>query len=346
MTWLTHINKQKVMGGALSMLTGGWLWAGIVLLLALSFILSAAETAFTSLSPRQAKSIEKTHPGTMGPWLLHEERVLAAMLIGINLTTVGMGSLAAILSHESGWTMGEPILTTALLAIVFGILTLFFGAILPKALARQNPEQWALALSGATTVLSKGLSPITKLLVNLLERWHGPRSAGKGASKPLTTWELKEILAHSSLPYKSKRILTNLIQFAALPVRLVMTPREDIFAVDVKQGQWQIIQSVAQSPYSRIPVFRGSLDNIIGIVYSRDLLLAWRSQALVVLEDLLRPAHAISLDAPLAEYLRAFRTGQQHISLVKDRSGKIRGLLTLEDAVEAIVGRIPSEPNL
>jgi putative hemolysin len=313
-------------------------WAlPIGVLLTFSFILSAAETAFTSLSPHQIKNFEKTHPGRMRFWTRHEERVLAAMLIGINAATAGMGCVAAAISRESAWDGVAPWLLTAGTTILLGIVALFFGSILPKALARQNPETWAFALSRPVHALALTLAPLTRFLAGVVETLGGSWSSRAKAVKPLTTRELREILTHSSLPYKSKRILTNIVQFPSLPVRLVMTPREEIFSVDASQNQQQIIQTVAKSSYSRIPVTRGgSLDNIMGIVYSRDLLLAWRSQALIVLEDLLRPVHFVSVDSPLAESLRVFRTGQQHISLVKDRAGIVRGLVTLEDAVEAI----------
>jgi putative hemolysin len=125
-----------------------------------------------------------------------------------------------------------------------------------------------------------------------------------------------------------------------------MTPRSEIFSVDIGQDWREMLRVVARSRFSRIPVTRDrSLDNVIGIVYSRDLLLAWRSQALIVLEDLLRPVHFVSVDSSLAESLRVFRTGQQHMSLVKDPSGVVQGLVTLEDAVETIIGSIPDEAS-
>ncbi len=318
---------------------GQWLFLVAGILLALAFVLSAAETAFTSLSPRQIRTLEKHYPGKMLPWIRSEERMLAAMLIGINLSTTGMGSAAALISRGLHSPWGGQAAATVGVTVFFGVVTLFFGTILPKVMARQRPEAWAIALSKPVGMLSQILAPVTEPLVNILEK----RSRSSSSGQMLTTWELKEILAHSSLPYKSKRIFTNLIQFASVPVRWTMTPRERIFYVDIQRGYSEIAQAIARSPYSRIPVIRGSLDNVIGIVYSRDLLLAWSSQALVVLEDLLRPVHYVQMDAPLAESLRVFRTGQQHISLVKDRAGKIRGLLTLEDAVEAILERIPNE---
>lgn len=279
-------------------------------------------------------------------WIAHEERALAAMLIGINAATAGLGCLAAVISRKIAWDGVALGLLTTGTTILLGIVALFFGSILPKALARQNPEAWASALSGPVNALAFLLAPVTRFLAGIVEKLGGSWSSRAKAVKPLTTWELREILTHSSLPYKSKRILTNLVQFPSLPVRLVMTPREQIFSVDSRDDQRKIIETVAKSRHSRIPVTRGgSLDNTMGIVYSRDLLLAWRSQALIVLEDLLRPVHYVSVDSPLAESLRVFRTGQQHISLVKDRAGIVRGLVTLEDAVEAIVGPIPNESN-
>ena len=323
-----------------------WAWETAGVLLTLSFILSAAETAFTSLGPHQIRALEKSHPGRLRHWIAHEERALAAMLLGINAVTAGMGSVAAVLSTHVDVRWVPPVLLKIFITLGLGVLSLFLGSVLPKALARQNPEAWALWLAAPVRALAGLLSPVTRPLARLVEKLGGGWSSPERSVKPLTSWELKEILSHSVIPPKAKRILTNIVQFPSLPVHLVMTPRENIFAVDLGQSREEVFRAVARSRFSRIPVTRErSLDKVMGIVYSRDLLLAWRSQALIVLEDLLRPVHYVSVDAPLAESLRVFRTGQQHISLVKNSAGVVRGLVTLEDALEAIIGPIPEESD-
>jgi CBS domain containing-hemolysin-like protein len=125
-----------------------------------------------------------------------------------------------------------------------------------------------------------------------------------------------------------------------------MIPREEIFAMDLAVPRKEFVERVLSSGYSRVPVYRGTLDKIEGIVYSKDLLTYWRSEALIVLEDTIRPVLRIPVDTSLGHIMRVFRQGHHHMALVTDKSHRVQGLLTLQDALEAIVGETAEEADL
>ena len=157
--------------------------------------------------------------------------------------------------------------------------------------------------------------------------------------------ELERILVNSAIPSGSRRILDNVMDFAGSTASDVMTSRGLIFSVSIHQPLKKTIEKIIQSGLSRVPVYSGSWDNILGILYSKDLLLAWRSGTLFVLEDLLRPVHYVRMDTPLPDLLREFRRGHHHVAMVTDTGQRrpIRGLVTIQDALEAIVGDIREE---
>jgi CBS domain containing-hemolysin-like protein len=113
-------------------------------------------------------------------------------------------------------------------------------------------------------------------------------------------------------------------------------------AVRMEQNSDRIFERIVRSGFSRLPVYFGHIDNILGIVYAKDLLVEWRSSGLIVLEDLLRPPYRIAPEAPLSVLLQGFRQGH-HMAVVTDSAGRTEGLVTLEDTLEVIVGDIADE---
>jgi putative hemolysin len=165
-------------------------------------------------------------------------------------------------------------------------------------------------------------------------RWPSGRSASR--------------LSDETLPLSTpaRKMMKNIIDFAKRRISHVMIPRERIQAVDLNQEPQKIIEQIIEKEYSRVPVYRGNLDNIVGIIYSKDLTLAWRSESLFLIEDLIRPAYFVPDSARVDQVLREFKTGHQHLALVVDEFGSIIGLATLEDLVEEIVGEIWDEYDI
>lgn len=144
-----------------------------------------------------------------------------------------------------------------------------------------------------------------------------------------------------------RAMLSNLVAFGQVPVSRVMVPRGQIFAVDMALPKDEIVRKVLSSGYSRVPVyFKRNFDNLVGVVYAKDLLTFWRGESLFVLEDLIRPVFRVAPDMTLAQVLREFRQGHNHLAMVVDARGHVQGLVTLQDVLEAIVGEIKEEPVL
>jgi CBS domain containing-hemolysin-like protein len=125
-----------------------------------------------------------------------------------------------------------------------------------------------------------------------------------------------------------------------------MIPRARIQAVNLDQEPQAVIAQIIEKEYSRVPVYRGNLDNIVGIIYSKDLALAWRGGSLFLIDDLVRPAYFVPDSARVDQVLREFKKGHQHLALVVDEFGSIIGLATIEDLVEEIVGEIWDEYDI
>jgi putative hemolysin len=183
----------------------------------------------------------------------------------------------------------------------------------------------------------KGLSRTADALKRLISR--------RPPEPLVTAHELRQILDETQpegLAPRERRMLSNLIAFEKVKVEEVMVPRTHMVSVRLEQNSERMFTSIIRSGFSRLPVYSGNLDNIVGIVYAKDLLVEWRSSGLLVLEDLLRTPYRIAPDAPLSTLLQAFRQGQ-HMAIVTDAAGNARGLVTIEDVVEAIVGDISDE---
>jgi putative hemolysin len=138
-------------------------------------------------------------------------------------------------------------------------------------------------------------------------------------------------------------MLANILSFADRKILQAMIPRSDVFAVDASQNMEAIITQVLSSRYSRVPVYRRSLDNIIGIIYTKDLTVAVRNQKLFLLDDIIRPAYFVPESAAVSNVLREFKQGRRHLAIVVDEYGTTSGLVTIEDLVEEIVGEIYDE---
>lgn len=318
---------------------------GIVLMVIFSGIFSSAEVAYTGLSLSELRRVDRLKPGLLKIWEKSPDRVLATLLISNNAVNAGVGAIAAGLSHHVTVAFGWPLsLSTLFLGLTSGTIILLFGEILPKVWARRNTVSWALTVTPSMSVWTRLVSPLASLAAQFTNRLVFKKRMKARSALFLQRSELKRILTHANLPKGARRILHNVMEFTTARAGDVMTHRSDIFAVSLQQSMKNIINGVIQSGFSRIPVYSGSIDKIQGILYAKDLLIAWRSGRLIVLEDLLRPIKRVSIDTPVSELLRAFRSGRHHMAVVTDKEEKkVLGLVTIQDVVETIVGDIREE---
>jgi len=320
----------------------------VVLLAAFGFF-NGAETAVVSLPPSYLKRYALNNPRSarsVAFWENNTQEVITAMVIGMNLTVVGMGVLASSLASEASEVYN---IKSNLLYFEFSIasiiLALIFGSIVPKTYARYNAEKFGVAVLPAMVRLSKILSGIIKFLFGISNSVIRILPKRK-ESRTVKADEIDFLLSNektSPLGKDSRKLVSNIMDFSERRVSHVMTPRLEIFAVDIEDKKEDIMEKIFDNKFSRVPVYKGGLNNIIGVIYSKDIAFAWRNSDIIVLEDLIRPALYVPETAKVSSILKEFKTGRHHMAVVVDEFGSTVGVVSLEDLLEEIVGDVLDE---
>jgi len=331
----------------------------IVALILANGLFAGAEIALVSLRPtRVAELISQNRAGarTVAALRAEPERLLATIQIGITVisTTAAAFGGSTIARHL------EPVLARLGLGrhadgLAFGIvialvsyLSLVLGELVPKSLGLRAAERYALLAAKPLAVLARVMRPIVWLLTassNLLLRpfrdrtnfMEGRISAGELQQMVSQAAEAGDVHVHAG------ELASKALRLDKLPLREAMIPRDEIDALPVNAQPAQVRDFVLERLRSRIPIYAGTLDNIVGYISAKDFItLAWEGQ-LVVLADLLRPIKLFPDTVLAAEVLRFMRDEHQHIAIAVDGNGRVSGLVTLEDLMETIVGEVFSE---
>src|SRR5437016_7093463 len=281
-------------------------------------------------------------------------RFIAAMQLGVTLTSLGIGALG-----EHALTNAlDPVLATALaVALAYLLLTfvhVVIGELVPKGVALGHSEGTALALAAPVRAFFALFWPLIWVLqraTNLVLGLLGLEPPG-GETEVHSEAELKMLLNVSTergeIEEGEQEMLYKVFDFADKEASDVMVPRPEVVALSVDLPPEECLRAVMESPYTRYPVYRGSLDDIVGILHVRDLFQALvdRGMAQVEVEQLVRPAHVVPETKDLAALLTEFRRTNQHMAVVVDEYGGVEGIVTLEDLLEEIVGEIEDEFDL
>ncbi len=281
-------------------------------------------------------------------------RFIAAMQLGVTLTSLAIGALG----EQALAGVFDPVVAT-LLAVIIAYLILTFlhvviGELVPKAIALKYSERTALAVSTPVRAFFVVFGPLIWLLrrstVGVLRVFGLSEPGAEGAVH--TEAELKMLVSESTergeIEAGEQEMLYKVFDFADKEVADVMVPRPEVVALSVELPPEQALQAVLDSPYTRYPVYRGSLDEIVGVLHVRDLIEAMHERGLasVRLEDLVRPAYMVPETKDLAALLTEFRKTNQHMAIVINEYGAMEGICTLEDVLEEIVGEIEDEFDL
>ena len=315
---------------------------------------SGIETALTSLTTATLRRAREQHPDQepfLAFWETRPNEVLATILVGTNLVLVGTSVLATSVALDVA-ALFDISQNFALIGVpaVAVTGTLIFGEIVPKIVSRYRAEQVSLFGLPYIVKLNSLLGPVNTFLIRFSEAILSVFGREKLKESPfIRTEELRLLLSsEDTLPLSgpARRLMCNILDFGKLKIRQVMKPRAEMQSVNLDQEPKKVIEQIIEKEYSRVPVYRGSLDNIVGIIYSRDLALAWRGGALFLIDDLIRPVHFIHGSARVDQVLREFKTSHHHMALVVDEFGATIGLVTIEDLVEEIVGEIWDEYDI
>ena len=319
------------------------LWVSLVILVAFSAFFSASETAFSSLNQIRLKSRADDGDSSAARVLAMAEqydKLLSTILVGNNIVNIAAASIGTILfSRLLGAERGATVST-----IVLTIVVLIFGEVTPKSLAKEMPERVATMVSPFLSILIVILTPVTwlftqwkKLLGHFIH---------SGESDTITEGELMTMVSEAEndgeLTDRESELIRSAIEFDDVEVEEILTPRVDVVAVADDIALEELAQTFAESGYSRLPVYHGTIDNIIGVVHEKDFYIA-RLKKETKIDDLVAPTLYTTGSTQISQLLRTLREQHHHMAVVVDEYGGTEGIITLEDILEELVGEIWDE---
>lgn len=323
-----------------------WQLLVLVVFLCLSALFSASETALMSLSKirvrhmleEKVKGAELVHRLTQNPG-----KLLGAILVGNNVVNIGASALATSLAIGFFGDTGVGIATG-----IMTLLVLIFGEITPKSLAAANSERIALKVAKIITIITKVLNPIIVVLTTITNFIISILGGKVDTRQPfITEEELKTMvdIGHSEgiIEVEEKKMLHNVFQFGDSQVQEVMIPRTGIIAVDVNSSYNDIIELFKAEQYSRMPVFQNTIDDIIGILYVKDILFFDKRKEQFDIRKNIRKAFYTFESKRISELFEEMRKKRVQISIVVDEYGGTAGIITMQDLVEEIFGDIGDE---
>ena len=319
------------------------LWVALVILVGFSAFFSASETAFSSLNQIRLKSRAEDGDSSAARVLAMAEqydKLLSTILNGNNIVNIAAASIGTILftqmlGAERGATMSTIVLT---------IIVLIFGEVTPKSLAKEMPEKVATAVSPFLVLLMALMTPLTWLFTQwkkLLGHF-----VHSGEADTITEGELMTMVSEAEndgeLTDRESELIRSAIEFDDVEVEEILTPRVDVVAVEDDIPLEELAQTFAESGYSRLPVYHGTIDNIIGVVHEKDFYIA-RLKKATKIDDLVVPTLYTTGSTQISQLLRTLREQHHHLAVVVDEYGGTEGIITLEDILEELVGEIWDE---
>lgn len=317
----------------------------LIVLILLSAFFSASETAFSSVNKIRLKNyVDEKRRGSKKALYIAEnfDRALSTILVGNNIVNIAAASISAKVATDLfGGNTGLVISTVGMT-----ILVLIFGEVLPKSLAKEHAESFSLLVSDVLYMLIQLFTPITALLVMLKQLVS--KLFGNQTDVPSVTEEELKVMVNLSeeegvIDNKEKELVHRSLDFNDILVGEIFTPRIDMVAVEVNQPIEEIRDIFLQERYSRVPVYEGDIDNVIGILSESDFFSQLVQGKKVNVRELLRTPLFVVESMRISTLLPELQKSKVHMAIVIDEFGGTSGLITLEDILEQIVGEIWDE---
>ena len=314
----------------------------ILILLVFSALISGAEVSYFSLSMSDLESLKENKNKLIIKLLKSPNSLLATILIVNNFINVAIIILSAYLTTISIVFPEDSVLEFIFQVVIITCLLVLFGEITPKIYAHHNAIKFSLLMAKPLIFLNKALYPISFLLVSTTSIIENRL---KRKELDVNIDEISKALDLTDQENKSKegKILRSIVEFGDTDVKEIMKSRVDVIAIDKKTKFSDLLKLIVSSGYSRIPVYDVQFDNVLGILYIKDLIPYLSKGDSFKWLDLCRAPFFVPENKMINDLLKEFQAKKNHIAIVVDEYGGASGIVTLEDVLEEIVGEINDE---
>jgi putative hemolysin len=335
---------------------------GIILLIILVGFFSSTEVAV--LSTRKSRIKQLAEEGNRNALIVLEfqtnpERFLATIHVGIVFSLILASGLGGVLGvqhlkpalevSETLWVReGSSWIALGIIVISIGSLVVVFGELVPKSLALRFSETVALKSARPIRLFSVAFRLPVKIFTSASNLFLGAFQDKTSFSESrISEGEFKLMLEEGTrsgvIDKTEHELISSIFEFTDTTAKEVMIPRPDVVALNLATPRAELLRIAIEEGYSRMPVYRDSIDNVIGIVYTKDLLGMMEHQHLIIIEDIIRPAYLVPETIKISQLMKELQKRKFHMAIVIDEFGGTEGLVTMEDILEEIVGEIHDE---
>ena len=320
-------------------------WLIVFLLLFLSAMISAAEVALFSLSPKDVEKLSSDNPkkGKLLDKILQKpKKLLATLLLANNFLNIGVVIIFSIVGSSLFENILSPVIKFVVEVVLVTFLILLFGEVLPKIYASRNSLKFSAFIIVPLSFLDKLLSPISIPMRNISNVLHNKLGNQKSNISVNQLSQALELTSPDDTTTDEQKILEGIVSFGNTDTKQVMSPRIDVFALDITETFSEIYPKIVDKGYSRIPVFEDNIDHIVGVLFVKDLIPHIHKKEFEW-DKIIREPFFVPENKKLDDLLKDFQSMKSHLAIVVDEYGGTSGIVTLEDIIEEIVGDISDE---
>ncbi|MFH1458911.1 MAG: hemolysin family protein [Candidatus Omnitrophota bacterium] len=320
----------------------------LFVLVLFSAFFAMAEVAFVSLNKLRLRYLlnqNRKNANIVHRIITNMDKLIATILVGNNFVNIAISALGTAIFI---YFFGNNFKTVVISTFIITLIVLIFGEITPKLFAVKHSEKVSLSVAWLMDLIIKILSPIVKIFLDISNSFLKIIGQAPTRRSPLVTEEEIRLMIELGkedgvLTDGERSMLHRIFEFGDTMVYEVMMGADKIVAIDIKATAEEILDLIIEEGHSRIPVYDGNLDNIIGVIYARELLNIWRNKDLIIIQDLLHPPYFVNSRKRVSELLRDFQKIHIYMAIIVDDKNNTLGLVTLEDLLEEIVGEIEGD---
>ncbi len=318
---------------------------GILVLLFCCAMVAATEVAFFSLTQKDLQQLSEKQPGKfqiISDLLAKPKKLLATILIANNFLHIAIVILFSVSLDRLFSTIAIPAVKFIVEVILVTFLILLFGEVLPKVYASRNNTKFAVFITYPLVFLNKILSPISmplRWLTLFIQEKLGKEKTNFSVDQ---LSQALELTSSEDTTQEEQKLLEGIVSFGNTEAKQVMSPRIDLFALDIKESFSEVFPKIVDKGYSRIPVYQDNIDHIVGVLFIKDLI-PYINKKEFEWQKLMREPFFVPENKKLDDLLKDFQGMKNHLAIVVDEYGGTSGLISLEDVIEEIVGDISDE---